>query len=115
MTTDGDLSEIAELLDDSYARDILAKTSSEPMSAKMLSERCDASLPTVYRRIERLQKHDLLKEQQQLDPDGHHYKTYEARLERVTIDLEDGMYSVEITRTERKAADRFSDLVKELK
>ncbi|WP_049900624.1 winged helix-turn-helix domain-containing protein [Halococcus agarilyticus] len=115
MTTDGDLSEVAELLDDPYARAILAKTSIEPMSAKMLSDRCDASLPTVYRRIERLQEHDLLREQQQLDPDGHHYKSYEARLEQVSIDLEDGTYSVEITRTEREAADRFSDLVEELK
>lgn len=115
MATDGDLGEVAELLDDPYARDILAKTSIEPMSARMLSERCDASLPTVYRRVERLQEHDLLIEQQQLDPNGHHYKTYEARFEQVTIELEDGTYSVEITRTEREAADRFSDLVDDLK
>lgn len=115
MTTDGELSEIVELLDDSYARDILAAASIEPVSAKMLSEHCDASLPTVYRRIERLQEHDLLTAQQQLDPDGNHYKTYEARLERVSIDLTDGTYSIEITRTKQKVADRFSDLVEELK
>lgn len=115
MTRDDDIGGIAELLDDPYARDILAKTSREPMSAKTLSERCDVSLPTVYRRIERLQEHELLTDQQQLDPDGHHYKTYEARLERVTIDLEDGTYSVKIDRTEPNAADRFSDLVEELK
>lgn len=115
MTSDDDLDEITDLLDDPYARDILAEASIEPMSAKMLSEHCDASLPTVYRRIERLQEHDLLTDQQQLDPDGHHYKTYEARLEQVTINLENGTYSVEITRTEQEAADRFSDLVEDLK
>lgn len=115
MTTDGELSEITELLDDPYARDILAEASIEPVSAKMLSEHCDASLPTVYRRIEQLQEHDLLTAQQQLDPDGNHYKTYEARLEGVAIDLTDGTYSVEITRTKQGAADRFSDLVEDLK
>lgn len=115
MTEDGDLGEIADLLDDPYARDILAKASTEPMSAKELSELCNASLPTVYRRIERLQNHDLLADQQQLDPDGHHYKTYETRLDQVTIDLVDGTYNVTITRTEPNAADRFSDLVDDLK
>lgn len=115
MTTDGELSEIADLLDDSYARDILAETSIEPRSAKMLSEHCDASLPTIYRRIERLQEHDLLTAQQQLAPDGNHYKTYEARLERVSIDLTNGTYTVKITRTKQGAADRFSDLVEEMK
>lgn len=115
MTTDGELSEIAELLDDPYARDILAETSIEPMSAKMLSERCDASLPTIYRRIEHLQEHDLLTSQQQLAPDGNHYKMYVARLDRVAIDLTNGTYNVEITRTKHEAADRFSDLVEELK
>lgn len=115
MSKGGDFSAIAELLDDPYARDILAKASVKPMSAKMLSEHCDASPPTIYRRIERLQEYNLLMEQQQLDPDGHHYKTYETRLERVTIDLKDGTYNVEITRTDREASDLFSDLVEELK
>lgn len=115
MTTDSELSAIADLLDDPYARDILAAASIKPVSAKMLSEHCEASLPTVYRRIERLQEHDLLTAQQQLDPDGNHYKTYEARLERVAIDLTNGTYSVEITRTKQGASDRFSDLVDDLK
>ena len=114
MSEDSDLSDIAALLDDSYARDILAIASVEPMSASALSDRCDASLPTVYRRIDRLKEHDLLVVEQRLDPDGHHYETYETRLEAVTVSLEDGTYAVEITRTEQSVADRFSNLVEEI-
>ncbi|WP_231188859.1 helix-turn-helix domain-containing protein [Haladaptatus sp. DYF46] len=114
MSEDSDLTEIADLLDDAYARDILATASIEPMSANELSNQCDASLPTVYRRIERLEENDLLVVEQQLDPDGHHYKTYETRLEAVNIRLEDGTYTVEITRTEKSVADRFSTLVEEI-
>ncbi len=115
MTTDDDLSEIASLLDDRYAREILAATSTEPMSAKALKDRCDASLPTVYRRIEQLQALDLLTDHQQVAPDGNHYKLFESRLDRVAIDLTDGTYSVEIIRTTHEPADRFSDLVEDLR
>ncbi|RJT07531.1 helix-turn-helix domain-containing protein [Halococcus sp. IIIV-5B] len=115
MTAGSDLDEITDLLDDPYARDILAETSKEPLSAKMLTQRCEASLPTIYRRIDRLQDHDLLAAHQQIDPGGHHYKTYQARLKRVVISLDSGTYTVEINRTEQGAADRFSDLVEGLR
>ena len=113
MTDDED-AELLSLLDDEYARAILIETSKEPMSADALTERCDASPPTVYRRIDRLDEHDLVEAEQELDPDGHHYKTYAARLERVTIELEDGDLTVAVDRTE-DAADRFTRLYEELR
>lgn len=112
---DGDEDEIFEILDDGYARDILIETRSGPVSADELSEVCDVSPSTVYRRVERLQEHDLLEGQQRLDPDGHHYEVYTARLQRVTVELTEDGFIVEIDRTEpADAADRFTELFEEL-
>jgi len=113
MTDDED-AELLSLLDDEYARAILIETSKEPMSADTLTERCDASPPTVYRRIDRLDEHDLVEAEQELDPDGHHYKTYRARLERVSVELSDGEMDVRVDRSDENAADRFTRLYEEL-
>jgi DNA-binding transcriptional ArsR family regulator len=112
---DASNTEVLSILDDEYARTILVETSIEPLSANALSERCDASPPTIYRRIEQLEEHDLITEQQELDPDGHHYKTYQTRMERVTVEIEDGTCTIEISRKELDAADRFTRLVEGLK
>lgn len=102
-----DFEEIAGILDDEYARAILRETSAEAMSANELSDRCDASLPTVYRRLDRLESHDLVAERTELDPDGNHYSVYEARLDRVEIQLDDGEFVFEIDYRE-DIADKFT-------
>jgi predicted transcriptional regulator len=101
---------VISLLDDEYARAILVEASEDALSASELAERCDASEPTVYRRIEQLQDQDLIVEQQQLDPDGHHYKTFRTRVERVTVEIEAGECTIEVSRREVDAADRFTRL-----
>jgi len=112
--TDDEETELLAILDDEYARSILIETSKEPMDAERLAERCDASPPTIYRRIDRLDEHDLLEAHQQLDPDGHHYKTYDARLERVAVEIEDGEMDIDVYRTEEDPSDRFTRLYEEL-
>lgn len=92
MSEDQELVDVLELLSDEYAREILAAASIEPMSAKDLSERCNASLPTVYRRIERLQEHDLIEEHIQIDESGTHREIYSSRLSTFSLELEDGSY-----------------------
>jgi hypothetical protein len=110
MTDDGDVREIAALLEDEYAHAILIHTSTREMSAPELSDACGASVSTIYRRIERLQRYDLLAERLQLDRGGHHYKTYRARLERIEIELVDGAFEIDVTYRTEDAADRFTDL-----
>lgn len=105
---------VVDLVDDEEAAEILRLTSQEPMSAHTLTERCDASEPTIYRRLERLQERDLVAKRDRIDPDGHHHSVYTARLERVAIELQDGEYEVEVVRTD-DPADRFTRLVDELK
>lgn len=106
--------EVFAILDDEYARTILTATSLEPMSAKDLSEQYGMSLPTISRRVNTLLDHDLLVERTQLDPDGHHYSEYEARLDRITVKLLDGALEVEVT-VQEDPADRFTRIWREIR
>lgn len=101
--------ELFALLDDEYARAILTETSTRPMSANALSDACDASLPTIYRRIDRLLDCGLVEERTEFGEEGRHYGVYEARLERVTVTLVDGEFEIGVETTE-DAADRFTRL-----
>lgn len=105
-----------ELLDDEYARAILTETSAEPMSAQTLSERCDASVTTIYRRLDRLQDCDLVEEQLQPQPDGNHYKLYVSRLESFSVAFEDGEMHADLERrdAEEDVADRFTRMWEDL-
>lgn len=108
------LVDVAGLLEDEYAREILVNTCGEPMSANELAAQCDASPPTIYRRIDRLREHDLVTSEQELDPDGHHYEVFSANLQRVTIELDDDGFEVAIEH-QTDPADRFTDLFEELR
>jgi predicted transcriptional regulator len=101
VSEDWALDEVLDLLSDEYARSILAATSVEPMSANQLSEQCDASLPTVYRRIEWLQEYDLIEAQTRVELSGNHHKVYSATLAEFSMELDDGSYEGTIERTSR--------------
>jgi len=103
--------EIYALLDDEYAREILKSTNTTEKSAKELSEECDASLPTIYRRTERLIDCGLLEERTQLGDEGHHYSVYKARIKRLTIELDNDELTLEIEEAPPETmADRFTDM-----
>lgn len=107
---DADEDELLALLDDEYARAILAELTTEPMSVTELCTACEMSDATAYRRLDRLQDANLVTDRQELDPDGHHYKRYEATVEDVTVTFADGGYDVAVTRSSTDPADRFTDL-----
>ena len=110
MSEDSGIEGLLALLDDEYARRILIETSTQPMSAKDLAEACDASLPTIYRRIDRLSEQNLLAERKEFGDEGRHYSVYEATLNRVTLELEDGEFSADIATEPPDAADRFTQM-----
>jgi predicted transcriptional regulator len=117
VSSECDEAELLALLEDEYARAILTATSAKPMSADTLSERCDASVSTIYRRVDRLQEHDLIEEQTEFDPDGHHYSVYASRLEGVNVTFEDGTCEVALRRrppAEEDVADRFTRMWQDL-
>jgi predicted transcriptional regulator len=111
---DEDLETIAGLLEDEYARSILRHTSDERLSAAALAERCGTSKATAYRRLERLQEHDLVETYQELDPEGHHYETFVASFEELTVRLDSGTFEVSVERR-TDPADQFTDLVDQLR
>lgn len=117
MSEDCDEEELLALLEDDYARAILTATSDEPMSANELSERCDGSVTTIYRRIDRLLACGLLEERLHPQPDGNHFRVYAATLARFSIEFEDGERRLVLERREaphEDAADRFTRMWREL-
>lgn len=101
--------DLIALLDDEYARAILAATDQQTMSAPELAEACDASRPTIYRRIERLKRFGLLAESMRTDDAGHHRRVYESQFEQLSLELVEGKYRIRIDRRD-DPADRFTKL-----
>jgi hypothetical protein len=110
MTENVDLSTVAGLLADEHAQRILAATSVEPKSKRELADACDASLPTVGRRVDELAAVALLREATRARPDGHHDAVYVATLDRVEVRLRDGDLDVDLQRMERDMTDELQRL-----
>lgn len=107
MLPDDHSDELLELLGEGHVRQILAATSREPLSAKELSEECDVALSTIYRRAEDMIEHDLLVERTQIEPDGSHHSVYEAQIDHLDVDIDDGDIDVSV-HVREDAAQRFS-------
>lgn len=107
MSTDHSADELLDLLGEERVRQILAATSRDPLSAKELSEECDVALSTIYRRVEDMVANDLLVEQTQIETDGSHHSVYEANVDHVDVDIEDGTIDIKMDVRE-DAAQRFS-------
>lgn len=97
MTGDWDPETLFDVFERETAREILALTSVEPMSAQTLAERTGESEPTVYRRLNALDAHDLVAERTRVDADGNHYSEYETTLESVCFELADGGFTIDVT------------------
>ena len=104
------LEAVVELLDDEHARTILTATSVDPLSAKELSERCDVSQATVYRRVERLTETGLVEERTRPRADGHHDTVYVATLDELSVRLRDGELEFDIERRGEDVADQLTRL-----
>ncbi len=91
-----DLATVAGLLDDEYARAVLAATSTQPKSATEIAEECDVSVSTVYRRAQRLQEAGLVTDRDRIRSDGHHDTVYVATLAELSVRLDDGEFDVDV-------------------
>jgi DNA-binding transcriptional ArsR family regulator len=123
VSEDPALGDLLELLSDEYARDILAATSVNPMSANQIADQCEMSLPTVYRRVSRLQEFDLIEERTRVEPGGNDYSVFAATLEEVSVSLDEGTFEAVVERAatesfpganEADTADRFVKMWEEL-
>lgn len=110
MTENADLSTVADLLADDHAQHVLAATSVEPKSKRELADACDASLPTVARRVDDLADADLLREETRARADGHHDAVYVATLDRAEVRLRDGELELDVQRMDRDMTDELQRL-----
>ena len=108
VTDQTDLADVVDLLDDELVRSILVATSAEPLSANELSDRCDVSASTVYRRIDRLTTADLVRERTRPRRDGHHETVYVSALDRFELTVRDGDLDWTLERRGADPADELS-------
>ena len=111
MTT-GDNSQSAalfELFADDYSREILLAADEAPQTAKELSQRCDASLATIYRRISTLQEHDLIRVHSTVGSGGEHKQLFETTIETLHVAISDGELELSVE-TRDELADNFTTL-----
>ncbi len=92
--TSGEPPELLTLLDDEYARRILGLLSEGAHRGRELSERCEFSRPTVYRRLNRLEDAGLVRSELRLDPDGNHCKEFTLARDALRITFDDGGLTV---------------------
>ncbi|MFB6228344.1 MAG: ArsR/SmtB family transcription factor, partial [Halobacteriales archaeon] len=76
---------ILSLLNDEYARDILDALGRESLSARELTDRMDASRPTVYRRLDSLEEAGVVESTMQIHPEGHHRASSSGLLSTTSI------------------------------
>lgn len=110
VSDEATLEAVLALLDDDHARSILTATSLEPMSAKELSDHCDVSQATAYRRVERLTDAGLVAERTRPRADGHHDTVYVATLDELSVRLRDGELKFDVDRRSDDVADRLTRL-----
>ncbi|MFC6614851.1 ArsR/SmtB family transcription factor [Halopenitus salinus] len=96
MTSEWDPETVFEMLGSEEVRKILALTNTEPKSAGELADHLSVSQPTVYRRLNVCQEHNLVREETEIDAEGNHRKVYQASLERVTFELIETGFEVNI-------------------
>ncbi len=105
-----DLPTVLSLLDDEHARQILRATSVDRVSKTELAEECDVSLPTISRRVDRLEKAGLVREETRLRSDGHHDAVYVAQLDRFEVRLADGEFKWDLKQMDRDMSDELERL-----
>lgn len=85
-----------DLLEDEHARDILVALTDGPQRGRDLVAACDASRPTVYRRVNRLEAAGLVTAGTCVDPDGHHCKEFRLVRDRLTVSIANGAVTVTV-------------------
>lgn len=108
-----DPDDVFDVLASNEARKILSAASVRSVSVDELEEICDASLPTIYRRINVLKEFGMLSEERVFDPEKGQYKQLTTDLEKISVVVENGGFNVNVemrTDTVEKFGNLFRDL-----
>jgi uncharacterized protein YdhG (YjbR/CyaY superfamily) len=113
VTDERDLEGVLDVLGKSHARQILILAWRTPQTAQELADKCETSLPTIYRRVGELTEYGLLIKDTKFDPAGNHYARFETSMDEVCFHLEDDGITVEVE-VETDLFDQFGELWKDL-
>ncbi|WP_167879933.1 ArsR/SmtB family transcription factor [Halorhabdus rudnickae] len=75
------------LLGDEYVRELLTLLVERPQTGRELAATTEMSRPTIYRRLERLREHGLVRTEMQIDLDGHHRKRFHPTVGRLDFEV----------------------------
>ncbi|ERG96793.1 winged helix-turn-helix domain-containing protein [Haloquadratum walsbyi] len=78
------------LVDDEFARAIITTLCDGAKRGREIASVCDASRPTIYRRLNRLESAGFVKTTQTTGPDGHECKEFQLIRHRLTVSIDDG-------------------------
>lgn len=98
VRTEGAITELLAVLDDQDCRAVLEATGSEPLTAKEITQRCDLSSSTTYRKIDRLVDADLLAEEIRISGTGKHASEYSRSVDRVELSIGDAGTELQVER-----------------
>lgn len=79
--------ELLELLGDEYTYQILTEIVAEPKRAREIVAATGMSRPTVYRRLDELERAGLASPEMCFDADGHHCKRYGTTVGRICMEF----------------------------
>lgn len=112
--TDEELSDVLKILGDEHTIKILQETMKQPMSADELSDACDISLQSVYRRTDKLTSYGILDTEMKYDEDGHHFQTFTTNPIQIVIGISEENADMTVTKRE-SMTDRLSEFINQVR
>ena len=87
---------ILRLISDQCARKIINSIQDNSKSAIQISKELDIELSTIYRRLNKFQKYDLLKTTFQITPDGKKSFYYQCKINAINASYHQGKFQVSL-------------------
>lgn len=89
---------------------MLQETMKEPKSAEQLSDICDISPQSVYRRTDKLTSLGLMETEKRYDPDGHHFTVFSSAPTELSVEITEDDIRITVAKQE-KMVDRLTDFI----
>ena len=88
--------DILKLISDQCTREIINVISSEPKSVMQISKELNTEISTIYRRLHKLEEHDLLQITFKITPDGKKSFYYKSKINSVNASYQEGKFNVSL-------------------
>ncbi|MFB6069440.1 MAG: helix-turn-helix domain-containing protein [Halanaeroarchaeum sp.] len=114
VVDDSQAQRMLNVIADETAMRIVNRTHEQAQSAKDLAEVCDASLKTIYRRLETLRDVGLVSAAPVRERDDRYHTEYTTDVEKIEVTVEPDHPDVTVVLDEDDRVERFVDVWSEL-